>query len=349
MSTQKLKPFLYFQLCGTVLIFCGFYLFTDTRRILLSRLLAATSDQLNDLPQPLFYYISMALCFAGLIAVLAAIIGCWASCSDTYCLLSLYFITVVILLLAESAACLAIILWPQCLGLNLDEMKLVKALQNNYGVPGREQFTVAMDLAQVKFSCCGISNDSDYDKSIWKKNEYRYSDLNVPLSCCNLENFSDRKAHLDPQPLNNTFCQSSNEDEFENFRHEISCLHQLDIWYREQYILFLGGSSVIAIVEFCVLLSIVLSCTKIASRNQRTQRFVELKTRGKSNQTLVENIYEPEAEFPTMARRTMPSTSAELETGRKIFVQPNELYKNRHNTTFKPSSSYQISTRSYLV
>lgn len=43
------------------------------------------------------------------------------------------------LLLIEFSICLMITIWPQCLGLNLDETLMVKVLQANYGVPGKEQ------------------------------------------------------------------------------------------------------------------------------------------------------------------------------------------------------------------
>lgn len=43
------------------------------------------------------------------------------------------------LLLIEFGICLLITLWPQCMGLDLDETEMVRALQGSYGVPGKEQ------------------------------------------------------------------------------------------------------------------------------------------------------------------------------------------------------------------
>lgn len=53
-----------------------------------------------------------------------------------------YFLVVLILLIAEFGICLTITMWPQCLGLNLDETVMVKALQGTYGVPGKEQVRI---------------------------------------------------------------------------------------------------------------------------------------------------------------------------------------------------------------
>ncbi|XP_075168673.1 tetraspanin 68C [Haematobia irritans] len=343
-----------FLICGTILIVAGFYLFTDTKRILLSRLLAATSEHLNDLPQPLFYYISIGLAVAGLIAVLAAMMGFWASCLNTYCCLSFYFLTVVILLLAESVVCLAITLWPHCLGISLDETKMVKALQGNYGVPGREQFTIAMDLAQAKFGCCGMNSDINYDTSLWRIQPYGPHDRVVPLTCCILDNPSDKKFHLDPKPANETMCESVDKKEYSQFRFTSPCLSYLDNWYRQQYVIFLAASLIIAVVEFCVLLSITLACTKISTKKAKVQSFMEMRPRIKLRQR-EDNIYEPEVEL----RLAEDSRGAVIhgvpsdisEDFKEVYIQPRDLYKNRFNTTFKPiSSDYSVpTTRNYLV
>ncbi|XP_005182161.1 tetraspanin-11 [Musca domestica] len=344
-----------FLICGTILIVSGFYLFTDTKRILLSRLLAATSERLNDLPEPLFYYISVGLAMAGLIAVLAAMMGFWASCLNTYCCLSFYFLTVVVLLLAESVVCLAITLWPHCLGINLDETKMTKALQANYGVPGREQFTVAMDLAQAKFGCCGMISDSDYEISLWRLQPYGQRDWVVPLTCCILDNPGDKKSHLDPKPANETQCQSFEKKDYTQYRFTLPCLSYLDNWYRQQYVIFLAASLIIAVVEFCVLLSITLACTRISTKKVQVQSFMELRPRVKRRQSIVENVYEPEVEL-RMAEEPrgaiihgVPSDIS--EDFKEVYIQPRDLYKNRYNTTFKPiSSDYSVpTTRSYLV
>ncbi|XP_017472020.1 PREDICTED: tetraspanin-11 [Rhagoletis zephyria] len=313
---------LLFLFCGVTLVVSGFYLFTDSKRILLSRLLAATSEQLNDLPQPLFYYIAIGFALAGLVAVLSAIAGFWASCLHTYCCLSLYFLAVIVLLLAESMVCLAITLWPHCLGITLDESKMVKALQGNYGVPGKEQFTIAMDLAQARFGCCGMSSDINYDTSLWKLQRYGQREWVVPLTCCILKNANDKLSYLDPKPVNETQCQTLQKVDFADYRHMSPCLSYLDTWYREQYVVFLSASLIVAIVEFCVLLTIIFNCTKV----QELQN-----VRGKTRQMLVENIY-----GPVNSNFERHVENAYSEDFKGVYIQPRELHKQRHNTTFKP-------------
>lgn len=85
---------------------------------------------------------------------------------------------------------------------------MVKSLQGGYGVPGREQLTAAVDLAQTRFECCAINSDIDYDTSLWRLQSYGQREWTVPLTCCRIANAEDAVAFLDPQPVNMTLCQS---------------------------------------------------------------------------------------------------------------------------------------------
>lgn len=77
------------QACGVALIVAGFSLYTDKSRILLSRLVAASSDKLTHLAQPFFYYIALVVAAAGMIAILASFVGWWAVCLHNYFILSI--------------------------------------------------------------------------------------------------------------------------------------------------------------------------------------------------------------------------------------------------------------------
>lgn len=203
----------------------GFYLFTDSKRLLLSKLLiiAPISEDnespFNSLPHPFFYYIAFILTVSGFVIISLSMLGCWAAYMNTYCFLTFNFILVLILLLIEFSICLIVTLWPQCLGLNVNVSKMVKLLQGNYGVPGHEQFTVAFDLAQTLLECCGVNTSINYDTSLWKLQGYGKKELSVPLTCCKLMNKFEINSYLDPQPINLTQCQSLEREEFEKSRH----------------------------------------------------------------------------------------------------------------------------------
>ncbi|XP_041447750.1 uncharacterized protein LOC111074462 [Drosophila obscura] len=352
-----------FLICGILLVVSGCYLFTDSKRILLSRLLAAPSDRLNALPHPLLYYIALGLAIAGFVAVLASVVGFWASCLHTYCFLSIYFLSVVALLLTESVICLAITLWPHCLGISLDESQMIKSLQTFYGVPGQEQYTNAMDLAQTRFGCCGMKSSLEYDTSLWRLQSYGQTNWPVPLSCCVLENASQPLAYLDPKPANESQCQSLDHLSYERERYTESCLLHLDTWYREQYSIFLGASILMALVEFCVLLAIIMSCTGVASQKarleniqnltaQKRQRLTALSQRG-----LVNNIYKPEVELRVNSGHDMNgvclgglSRHVSSEDFTEMYLKPSDPHTHKNNASFQPiSANFQTQRMNYLV
>ena len=73
--------------------------------------------------------------------------------------------------------CVLITLWPQCLGLKLNATQMVKVLQGSYGVPGFEQYTVAMDYVQTYLECCGINDSINYDTSLWRLQKFGKKEL----------------------------------------------------------------------------------------------------------------------------------------------------------------------------
>ncbi|XP_053670444.1 CD151 antigen [Anopheles nili] len=338
---------LIFMLCGVTLLSTGFCLFTDAPRILLSRLLISSSDQhrtpLSELEQPLFYYVAFGLTSAGLVAIIASLLGCWATCMNTYCVLTMYFLIILSLLVVEFGVCLMITAWPQCLGLNLNETAMVKALQASYGVPGHEQFTSAMDLAQTIFECCAINTSINYDTSLWKLQSFGNKELTVPITCCKLENRFEFTAYLDPIAINITLCQALQTQDYEKSRHLDGCLHKIELWYREQYFLFLCAGLIVAVVEFCVLLSIILSCTKLPRENRKAQlRANPLPSMPipviPTNRRVRDNIYEQEF-----------SPSFPIPTIRDTYIQPKEHAKQRQDMAFNNNSHYYQISKSYLV
>lgn len=58
--------------------------------------------------------------------------------------------------------------WPQLLGIDVRPARLIRALQRSYAVPGREQFTAALDLAQTTVSSFEI-NFHDHPSYIVQK------------------------------------------------------------------------------------------------------------------------------------------------------------------------------------
>ncbi|XP_056637165.1 CD151 antigen [Diorhabda sublineata] len=251
---------------GFTLIVGGMLIFFDSEHVLISKLVSP-SGPFSTFPHPLLYYVSIGASLIGSLIALVAILGCWASCFHNYYLLSVYFCFVMLILIGECAIFIIAWIWPSCMGLGINSEELIDALQRNYGSENQDQFTNAIDLVQASFHCCGIETSNEYDASYWRLQSSRPS-LSVPLTCCKLSNDNDTKSYLNPEPVSSALCQALDTNRHEGFRHTGGCRIPLQRWYRDRYMAFLGIGLVIVLVEFTVLLSSIVTCTRIYHHNQ---------------------------------------------------------------------------------
>jgi hypothetical protein len=105
--------------------------------------------------------------------------------------------------------------------------------------------------------------------------------------------------------------------------------------------LFLAAGLVVAIVEFCVLLSIIFNCTKLSEavvhRVNRTTIPLPSKNLGMTrDRHILHSVGD---------NSSSPASTADV---REIYVQPKSLEKPKYAIPFKPSQHYQVS-KSYLV
>ncbi|XP_011632681.1 tetraspanin-9 [Pogonomyrmex barbatus] len=265
-----------FLMSGFVLMSLGGLLLADNERILLSRLLGP-GDIHPD--QPLFYYLAFAIVALGFLIAITGLLGCWAACLFNRCITISYLLTIILLLLGECTVCIIAVFWPHILGIDVRPARLIRALQRSYAVPGREQFTAALDLAQTTFVCCGINGSSNYGTSWWRLQEVGRRELVVPLSCCTLNNANETGSFLNPEPANLTLCQALNPAEHQYARHTVGCLEYIEKWTQDQALILLGIVLAIMFVEVTALLSILLACSRENKRSKsQTSTFTSTQT-----------------------------------------------------------------------
>ncbi|XP_063232263.1 tetraspanin-11 [Bacillus rossius redtenbacheri] len=253
------------QVSGAALVVLGGCLMTDAPRVLLSRLLTRTQAA----PHPLFHHVALGLVALGVLVSAGGVLGWWAACLRGRCVLAAYLFLLVLLLLGECSCSVVATLCPQYVGVGVDAASLTESVQRLYGVPGKDQFTAAVDLAQTTLQCCGAGGAADYDTSVWRLRELGRRDLAVPRSCCRLANpAGDERAFLDPRPLEPALCQSRDPANHTLARHSEGCAGKLDVWFRDHVNLFLAVLSGVVVVQLAALLSAVLAC-KRPSRHQR--------------------------------------------------------------------------------
>ncbi|CAG9859305.1 unnamed protein product [Phyllotreta striolata] len=295
--------------CGFTLMVGGMLVFFDHERVLLSKLLTPTGP-FSTLPHPLLHYITMGVVLLGIILTAASILGCWASCVHNYCILSLYFSIVLLVLVGECAIYIIIWIWPNCMGLGVEDGELMRAIQRNYGIRDQEEFTAAVDLAQTELNCCGVDSANEYDTSYWRLQALRPS-LAVPLTCCKLSNINQPKSYLNPSPTSLPLCQALERNRHEGFRHTMGCKEPLKKWYRDHYIAFLGVGLVVVLIEFSVLLSSIVTCTRIYHHNRETE----------DNER---NIQQLDADI--VSSNLAPITTFKRSSGSEAGAYSNELY-----------------------
>lgn len=197
--------------------------------------------------------------------------------------------------------------------------------------------------------------------SLWRLQGYGQRDWAVPQTCCVLTNRNELRSYLDPKPQNLTLCQSLLKHEYGRARYTDSCLEHLDDWYRQHYFLFLIASLVVAIVEFSVLLSIILSCTKMSARDRQKNH----KNRRSTGTTMQTNVLAEELMAAAgKRRRPAPQPQVNLQhpapTNENIYMTSagsehsiTQRRDNNRNNYADPSKipnayPYQMS-KSYLV
>ncbi|CAH0717264.1 unnamed protein product, partial [Brenthis ino] len=303
--------------CGFVEVVCGFLLLSDSRRILLSRLLAMPEDGLEEPP---FYYVALGLLAAGLIICSLAALGVWATYMPGYFILTLYFLVVLSLLLCECAAGVLAAIWPRCYGIQSFRGGAVGALQSYYAVPDFEHFTAALDLAQTELECCGMTSARNYDMSLWQLRRLGPRGMSVPPSCCVQ---TEHASYLNPAPVNQSRCQEIQPNA--EFRHVSGCQTKLEDWYQRQYFVFMLALFVVAVFKLAILLSTVFSCIRLRKSRQEKNFFMIKTMENKSR----ENMYERNLSLhdePITAKYTQPNNfySPRVRNPR-IFNKPNEM------------------------
>ncbi|KFM58000.1 CD151 antigen, partial [Stegodyphus mimosarum] len=139
----------------------------------------------------------------------------------------------------------------------LDKLEnLSDVLKNEYGISG--QLTEAFDFAQTKFNCCGVFGPEDYEESAWKTQNLGKGDI-VSKTCCMLSNDD----HLDPKPMNSTWCQSEKPNEYLLFRHNEGCLIKLEEFIKRTSILLVAIGCGVAALEIFGMIFAMCLCKEV--------------------------------------------------------------------------------------
>lgn len=113
---------------------------------------------------------------SGIFLFLLGVIGCFACINENRCLLSTFFILLLLILLGEvTAAVMGIVYHGQLRGAIESEMKKELQSYHNDSLLHSE-----VEFIQSSYRCCGINNYTDWQETPWAKQ----NNDTVPNSCC---------------------------------------------------------------------------------------------------------------------------------------------------------------------
>lgn len=247
-------------LVGLAISALGVYFILDPERVQLHQLILLTLLDPEEMVsgkadiQPMLYFLTLGLIGSGLFMSLVALWSLLAATKESKALIfiNVFFMT----LLLSSQLTLGFFGVTFHLRANEDlRHELVTRLQRYYNEPGGEYFSPALDYAQTRFQCCGITGESDYENSFWKKQSLGGEDLIFPLTCCALSNLEDAESYLNPMPRHKENCMSITPRINRIERHQQGCLEDILDWSTLEFVVIIAislGSALLEILGICI-------------------------------------------------------------------------------------------------
>lgn len=240
---------LLFWVSGCFLLAVGIFMLVDKEKTTLFHLFLTPG-----LSYALSQYLAWALVAIGALVFLVGFCGCCGAIRENRGLLVTYFIFLFLIMGAELAVGILSVIFQDKTLARLEDLSTL--LKDEYGISG--QTTEAIDFAQTKFNCCGIFGPEDYEESAWKIQDLGKGDQ-VSKTCCLLSNDD----HLDPRPLNGTWCQSEKPAENVLFRHYEGCLLKLEEFVKNTSIIFVAVGCGVAALEIFGMVFAMCLCKEV--------------------------------------------------------------------------------------
>ncbi|NXI17156.1 CD82 protein, partial [Irena cyanogastra] len=242
--------FLLFQILGAVILGFGIWILADKSSFIAVLQMSSPSLQTGA-------YILIGV---GALTMLMGFLGCLGAVNEIRCLLGLYFICLMIILLAQIAAALLIYFQKETLKLELSD--IVLDLIEDYDPSDEEKRNLrdAWDYVQIQIACCGWTGAKEWENNEILRNK---SNTEYPCSCsnrskdlvegrgfCNLED-----------PLNGTATYADWPV------HEQGCMDGVEQWLKDNLGIILGVCTGVAVIELLGMILSVSLCKNIHSED----------------------------------------------------------------------------------
>lgn len=161
-------------ICGAVVLGTGIWFLVDENA--LQFIHVATINMSSELMRGA----AIALVVVGALAFLTGFFGCCGAIRENTCMLQTYAVILAMLVILQVAAGIAGIVFRNRISEEIGG-SMNKTVQELYRFNGTDETTLAFDLTQKEFKCCGSEGFADWQTSSWRKSSGQQP---VPLSCC---------------------------------------------------------------------------------------------------------------------------------------------------------------------
>lgn len=232
-----------FWLCGAAILGIGIWFLAD--KDISSRIEIVQIDSGDEY----FKYAAYLFIAFGAFVFIVGFAGMCGAIRSSKCLLGVYIFFVLLVIFAEIAAAVLLILFRVEIENNVETL-LQKNIRERYNTDSVVRF--GWDIVQLEFECCGSKDQDDY-KYI-NNTEFIIKKQPFPISCCVLNN---KDAALEEPstaaPKNRTECFAKTD----TFYHKTGCKDNLKEWALEHSTIIIGVGIGIAVLE---IFNIVWAC-----------------------------------------------------------------------------------------
>jgi len=193
-----------FLLAGAALVAISVWILIDQ---------GSFADLVGDVPFTLVaVYIILG---AGVALVVISFFGCCGAVKENSCMLSTFFVLLLIVFLAEIVGAILIFAFSGQITTEVTNS------MNRYNATTNNDVTQAWDSVQNVVNCCGLKGYQDWQNKTWESNEPTNPSILFPASCC-------------VDPSNTPACNSQSSDD--TLFHPTGCEQQFN-----QLIYIIGG------------------------------------------------------------------------------------------------------------
>ncbi|CAH6788203.1 CD82 antigen [Phodopus roborovskii] len=201
----------------------------------------------------------------GAITMLMGLLGCIGAVNEVRCLLGLYFVFLLLILIAQVTV--GVLFYFNTDKLKQEVGSMVMNIIQNYKVNAsssrEESLQEAWDYVQAQVECCGWASFYNWTDNMELMNA---TEITYPCSC-EITQEEDNQ-HI----VKKGFCKFSNSTMDENLPekwpvHKEGCMKKVQVWLQENLGILLGVCVGVAVIELLGLLLSICLCQHIHSED----------------------------------------------------------------------------------